>query len=296
MSTDIPSEGKPERHPVYKFFANGFVQGVAVFIALAVAFSGKLDSKGTLVAVLVAGTIGTIGIYAHCSKTMRQRIVATFLILVYGCVLFAFYSYLTSKPPAKTDAKPIEISKNASADPKPITEQPHPSDTAAPLVTKSPSKKPAPRRELEKMQPIPPQNDHAAVRIEKGAKWISTDDTVYAPNGTGIENKGEITSKSLRVITPQTSSPIQNCPNGVCIGGDNSGTATVNNFGPPPAKIATWDQKAANWQEKDVLVPEKQVTLTVDHLMEIPAFSLSATVLAEYERLSYSELITSWII
>jgi len=27
---------------------------------------------------------------------------------------------------------------------------------------------------------------------------------------------------------------LQNCPNGICIGGDNSGTATVNNFGPLP--------------------------------------------------------------
>jgi len=26
---------------------------------------------------------------------------------------------------------------------------------------------------------------------------------------------------------------IQNCPNGVCVGGDNNGTATVNNFAPP---------------------------------------------------------------
>ncbi len=98
MSTDMAGQGKPERHPVYKFFTNGFVQGVAVFIALAVAFSGKLDSKGTLVAVLVAGAIGAIGIYTHWSNTVRQKVLAGLSILIYGCVLWAFYSYLTSKP------------------------------------------------------------------------------------------------------------------------------------------------------------------------------------------------------
>jgi len=96
----MPSHEKPEKHPVYKFFTNGFVQGVAVFIALAVAFSGKLDSHGTLVAVLVAGAIGATGIYTHLSNTVRKRIIATFSIIVYGCLLWAFYSYLTSKPSA----------------------------------------------------------------------------------------------------------------------------------------------------------------------------------------------------
>jgi hypothetical protein len=49
---------------------------------------------------------------------------------------------------------------------------------------------------------IPPQNHAAAVLIEKGGKWDSTGDTIYAPNGTAIENKGEITSKDLRVNPP----------------------------------------------------------------------------------------------
>jgi len=45
-----------------------------------------------------------------------------------------------------------------------------------------------------------------------------------------------------KTTAPQTSSPTQNCPNGVCIGGDNNGTATVNNFGPPPLKISPEQQ------------------------------------------------------
>lgn len=47
----------------------------------------------------------------------------------------------------------------------------------------------------------PPQ-DHVAVRIEKGGKWHSIGDTIYAPNGTAIVNKGEITSKDLRINPP----------------------------------------------------------------------------------------------
>lgn len=189
-----------------------------------------------------------------------------------------------------TAASSTEIAKSGKDSPKQetVTPQPPPQQ-AAPLA-----KKPSFLKQPEKIQPS--SSDHVAVRVEKGAKWISTDDTVYAPGGTGIENKGEITSKGLRVIAPQTSSPIQNCPNGVCIGGDNSGTATVNNFGPLPAKIATWDQKAANWQEKEGLVPETQLTLTVDRLMEVPAFFVKcdrpcrvreAVVFGAYNKLDY---------
>jgi hypothetical protein len=31
---------------------------------------------------------------------------------------------------------------------------------------------------------------------------------------------------------------LQNCPNGICIGGENSGTATVNNFAPPERRLS----------------------------------------------------------
>jgi hypothetical protein len=47
-----------------------------------------------------------------------------------------------------------------------------------------------------------------AVVVEKGAKWNSHGDTVYAPDRTAIENKGELTSNDLRVNppTPRTNS------------------------------------------------------------------------------------------
>lgn len=138
MPTDVSEQGKSE-NPVHRFFTNGFVQGVAVFIALAVAFSGKLDSKGTLVAVLVAGAIGAIGIYTHLSTTVRRRIIAAISIVVYGCLLWAFYSYLTFKPvrsagsttTQQPEAKPDEKkadkkehdTKKPGSKPKPKTEQ-----------------------------------------------------------------------------------------------------------------------------------------------------------------------------
>ncbi len=55
-------------------------------------------------------------------------------------------------------------------------------------------------------------------------------------------------SAAVPAATPQI---IQNAPQGINIGGDNNGTATVNNFGPPerhltPAQITALDQVAAS--------------------------------------------------
>jgi len=97
------------------------------------------------------------------------------------------------------------------------------------------SPKTIPPKGPENTQPSPPENGPVAVRVEKGGKWISTDDTVYGSDGRAIENKGEINSRGLRVNPPTTLS--QDCPNGICIGGDNNGTATVINPGPPPPII-----------------------------------------------------------
>jgi hypothetical protein len=130
--------------------------------------------------------------------------------------------------------------------------------------------KPTSPKELGKNQ-HPPPSEHVVVQVEKGAKWISTNDTIYAPNGKAIENKGEITSKGMLVIAPQTS-PIQ----------------TV--------KVATWSQEPANWQEKEGLVSETQLTLIVDRSIEIPAFYVKcdspckireAVVLGAYNKLDY---------
>jgi hypothetical protein len=49
------------------------------------------------------------------------------------------------------------------------------------------------------------------VKIEKGAKWISTDDAIFAPGRTAIENKGEINSTGMMVNppTPRKVDPLQ---------------------------------------------------------------------------------------
>jgi hypothetical protein len=49
--------------------------------------------------------------------------------------------------------------------------------------------------------------DPVAVEIEKGGKWISTDDIVYGPDGRAIENHGEIDSKGLQVNPTNPASP-----------------------------------------------------------------------------------------
>jgi hypothetical protein len=145
MSTDLAAKGKPEKHPVYKFFTDGFVQGVVVFIALAVAFSGKLDSKGTLVAILVAGAIGAIGIYTHCSSTVRRRIIAGLLILAYGCGLWAFYSYLTSKTPVS--AGNATIQQQTIKPEEKMTEE----------IKTEPSPTPSKTKSVKKVKPSPKQ-------------------------------------------------------------------------------------------------------------------------------------------
>jgi hypothetical protein len=139
----LPQSKEPGKNPVHKFFANAFVQVVPVFIALAVAFSGKLDSKGTLVAVLITGVIGCIGIYTHCSSTPRKKILAAVSILIYVCALWAFYSYLTSKPivsagnvilqnpPQPVQPPPKSGDEKAKSGPKPA---PTPSINTGPIT------------------------------------------------------------------------------------------------------------------------------------------------------------------
>jgi hypothetical protein len=74
---------------------------------------------------------------------------------------------------------------------------------------------------------------------------------------------------SSPITTSSSSAPIQteqSCPNGICIGGANFGSPTVNNYGPPIPKI-TWVQ------EQYTDPPYRMgIRLSVDHSMEIPAF------------------------
>jgi len=59
---------------------------------------------------------------------------------------------------------------------------------------------------VKKAEALVQQQKSPAVLVQEGGKWNSTGDTIYAPDRTAIENKGEIVSKNLRVNpgSPQT--------------------------------------------------------------------------------------------
>jgi hypothetical protein len=84
-------------------------------------------------------------------------------------------------------------------------ENEHPKQlTQMPLTPLQESHQSEPKIPAQNPSAPPHEGAPAAVRVEKGGKWHSTGDTVYAPNGTAIENKGEITSKYLRVNPPNS--------------------------------------------------------------------------------------------
>lgn len=94
MDSQLPEGRKAEKSLPYKFFANPYVQGVGVLIALAVAFSGKLDHNGTIVCIVLGGIIGLFGIWSHISRrVLRVVAMAAYLVAI---VVFALY--LTAKP------------------------------------------------------------------------------------------------------------------------------------------------------------------------------------------------------
>lgn len=68
-------------------------------------------------------------------------------------------------------------------------------------------------------------------------------------------NRPEMGETKTSPITPQ---PSQTCPNGICIGGENSGSATVNNFSKPDRHL-TEQQKT----ELSAIIVPGSVKLTV---------------------------------
>jgi hypothetical protein len=82
---------------LHLLLANPFLQVVSVLIALAVAFSGKLDTNGTQVGIVIAFLIGAFGIYSHQSRTFQQKVFSAVLIFAYGFGLWEFNRYLMAK-------------------------------------------------------------------------------------------------------------------------------------------------------------------------------------------------------
>lgn len=87
---------------------------------------------------------------------------------------------------------------------------------------------------------------------------------------TKVKPKSPSVSETTREPnTPFASSPpppSQNCPNGICVGGENSGSATVNNFGPPPItfqwKTESMDSTKAGFPHKTMVTITPSDTYT----------------------------------
>ena len=84
---------------------------------------------------------------------------------------------------------------------------------------------------------------------------------------------------------PRPAVPAQDCPNGICIGGDNFGNPTVNNYAPPVPKII-WNQSTVPPSSNANLpgVPPKPTRPEVEVLIELqgpfvnPAFTFLCSV------------------
>src|SRR5438477_9673262 len=80
---------------------------------------------------------------------------------------------------------------------------------------------------------------------ERGSGRVS-DKTPQGPmKQSAVRKDKQITSPAGR--TPSVQVPLAQNPNGICIGGENSGSATVNNFAPPEAHLS--------WHEVDAVQP-----------------------------------------
>lgn len=88
---------------IHKFFANPIVQGVGVFLALALAFSGKLSQVGTRVCIVLAACVGIWGIWSH----VRSKRAAIFLTVVYIAALLWFAKFLTQSTTATAAPHPL---------------------------------------------------------------------------------------------------------------------------------------------------------------------------------------------
>jgi len=128
-------------------------------------------------------------------------------------------------------------------------------------------------REVAKVAPsIPSQSDKKANEQEPETKQ---EPPKVAPLPKAIPPQRASASKANTVpnaATQQTSGdklPAQNCPNGICIGGNNSGNASVYNYGPPPIQMK-WTIHSIDppqpTQSGKAFKYEQQVTVTVDQM------------------------------
>ena len=102
--------------------------------------------------------------------------------------------------------------------------------TQSPPVTVE--RKPAP-------SPSPSVSPPSAAEVASElAKHLPLPKEVQKEHEESVSTKDSVKVKVKRSPTaPTSAAPTQNCPNGVCIGGDNSGSPTVNNYAPPQRAI-----------------------------------------------------------
>jgi hypothetical protein len=129
-------------------------------------------------------------------------------------------------------------------------------------------------------------------KIKNSASGSSPQESIKDSKSTRQEK-----SSQSKALESHSTFSVTN-PSGSIINQDSTVNApqTVNNYGPPPAKITAWEQKPAQWQEAGGLVPETQLTITIDRSMEIPAFAVKcdrpckvreAVVFGAYNKVNY---------
>jgi len=150
-----PEDRKPEKSPLYKFFANPYAQGVGVLIALAVAFSGKLDHDGTIVCIVLGGIIGLFGIWSHINRK-PLRVIA---MVVYAIAIAIFALYLTAKPNevAANNAASVNSSQQSSPPTSSQSSQPQAGgQTSTQQQPTNPSSSPATKTKKRKAKAAAP--------------------------------------------------------------------------------------------------------------------------------------------
>lgn len=106
---------------------------------------------------------------------------------------------------------------------------------------------------------------HYAGVVRINYLWLQTTKN-QTSKGVQSENKNVTPSQDSNSTTPPV---VQNCPGGICAGGDISGSPTIINPAPPLAKV-TWTQEPLPVDDKHR--PGVMVTLTVDNPLPDSAF------------------------
>jgi hypothetical protein len=114
LGARLPDMGEPTTETkIHKFFANPIVQGVGVFLALALAFSGKLSQVGTRVCIVLAACVGIWGLWSH----LRSKLIAIVFTIAYIAALLFLAKFLTQSTVAVPPPPFITIKISPSAFP-----------------------------------------------------------------------------------------------------------------------------------------------------------------------------------